>query len=54
MEGFYFGDNGRFYFKFVVAGDGEVEGVTAGGAAFADEGAGEGDDFVGEVGGWWG
>ena len=51
MQGFYFGDNGRVDFEF-VGGDGEFDGVAAGGAAFAHQGAGEGDDFVRKVDGW--
>jgi hypothetical protein len=49
VEGFDFGDNGRFHLEFVMVGDGEVYSVAAGGAAFAYQGACEGDDFVGKV-----
>ncbi len=49
MEGFDFGDNGRFHLEFVMVCNGEVDGVAAGGAAFAYQGACQGDDFVGEV-----
>lgn len=48
VKRFDFGDNGFVNFEF-VGGDREFEGVTAGGAAFADQGAGQGDDFFGEV-----